>query len=227
MIELQRNSGDYRKRGQGGPGKQLLMKFAKEYEDAVAIPLAPESPTTVISVTVLSVVLGVMVSCHMLKNLISLSRVTVQTSRHSRGCTACEPKPLGCCGQTELAEQVLVADPEHAGRNIHQFFCPVHGLGRRGASFVRERTRRPQARGHLWLLPRAGTTGTVGLQRRRHCRGQAAQRDRLIRLDDVPVDCFKVSSGLEKGRRPQAVLVVPTSDDDRVNTRGRAGLPAG
>jgi hypothetical protein len=28
-----------------------------------------------------------------------------------------------------------------------------------------------------------------------------ARRDRLIRLDDVPVDYFKVSSGLGEGRR--------------------------
>ena len=39
---------------------------------------------------------------------------------------------------------------------------------------------------------------------------------RLIRLDSVPSDYFKVSSGLGEGL-PHSVLVVPTSDDDRVN----------
>ena len=38
----------------------------------------------------------------------------------------------------------------------------------------------------------------------------------MIRLDDVPSDYFKVSSGLGEGL-PHSVLVVPTSDDDRVN----------
>ena len=36
--------------------------------------------------------------------------------------------------------------------------------------------------------------------------GQAAQMDRLIRLDDVPVDYFKVSSGLGEGS-PRSVMV--------------------
>ncbi|MCZ1875915.1 GAF domain-containing protein, partial [Enterococcus faecium] len=46
--------------------------------------------------------------------------------------------------------------------------------------------------------------------------GQSARQDRLIRLDDVPVDYFKVSSGLGEGST-RSVLVVPTSDDGRVN----------
>ena len=43
-----------------------------------------------------------------------------------------------------------------------------------------------------------------------------AQQARLIRLDHVPSDYFKVTSGLGEGL-PHSVLVVPTSDDDRVN----------
>lgn len=53
-------------------------------------------------------------------------------------------------------------------------------------------------------------TATKGLS------GKAAQQARLIRLDNVPSHYFKVSSGLGEGL-PHSVLVVPTSDDERVN----------
>src|SRR3546814_190666 len=46
--------------------------------------------------------------------------------------------------------------------------------------------------------------------------GQAVQQARLIRLDDVPDDYLKVSSGLGQGL-PNSVVVIPTSDDDRIN----------
>ncbi|WP_424822771.1 response regulator, partial [Pseudomonas viridiflava] len=46
--------------------------------------------------------------------------------------------------------------------------------------------------------------------------GQAARQDRVITLKDVPVDYFKVSSGLGDGS-PRSVIVVPTSNDDQVN----------
>ena len=46
--------------------------------------------------------------------------------------------------------------------------------------------------------------------------GQAALQDKIITLDDVPGDYFKVSSGLGDGS-PRSVLIVPTSNDDQVN----------
>nr|GFD47305.1 hypothetical protein [Tanacetum cinerariifolium] len=46
--------------------------------------------------------------------------------------------------------------------------------------------------------------------------GKAAEQDRIVTLNDVPLDYFKVTSGLGDGS-PRSVVVVPTSNDDQVN----------
>lgn len=100
------------------------------------------------------------------------------------------------------------------GRNILQFFAQYMGSAV-AALYVRE---------EHGGLKRVATYGFSREQEQQEQSiysdegivGQAAQRDRLIRLDDVPVDYFKVSSGLGEGAT-RSVLVVPTSDDDRVN----------
>ena len=119
-------------------------------------------------------------------------------------------------GQTELAEQVLGRlTLNMLGRNILQF-CAQYLGSVVGAVYVRE---------DHGGLKRIASFGLSSEQESREqlihndegLVGQAAQQDTLIRLDDVPQDYFlKVSSGLGEGL-PRSVLVVPTSDDDRVN----------
>jgi signal transduction histidine kinase/CheY-like chemotaxis protein len=118
-------------------------------------------------------------------------------------------------GQTQLAEQVLgQLSLNLLGRNILQF-CAQYLGSAVAAIYVREE--------HGGLR----RVASYGLSREQQAReqqiysdegivGQVAQQGRLIRLDAVPSDYFKVSSGLGEGL-PHSVLVVPTSDDDRIN----------
>jgi GAF domain-containing protein len=98
------------------------------------------------------------------------------------------------------------------GRNILQFFAQYLGSAV-AALYVREE------HGGLKRVASYGFSREQEAADQRSTATKAssarAQQDRLIRLDDVPVDYFKVSSGLGEGLR--SVLVMPTSDDDRVN----------
>ncbi|MEK1843085.1 MAG: ATP-binding protein, partial [Pseudomonas sp.] len=118
-------------------------------------------------------------------------------------------------GQTELAEQVLgQLSLNVLGRNILQFCAQYLGTAV-AAIYVRE------DHGGLKRIASYGfSREQEALEQQIYSGegivGQVAQQARLIRLDDVPGDYFKVSSGLGEGL-PHSVLVVPTSDDDRVN----------
>ena len=118
-------------------------------------------------------------------------------------------------GQTELAEQVLgQLILNLLGRNILQFCAQYLGTAV-AALYVREEhggLRRVASYG----FSREQEAIDQQIYSDEGIVGQVAQQARLIRLDDVPSDYFKVSSGLGEGL-PHSVLVVPTSDDDRVN----------
>jgi CheY-like chemotaxis protein/CHASE3 domain sensor protein len=226
MIDMQRHSGDYRSAVKAGRGKRLTDEIRKEYDDAVAMEQQfrlsrneQVTRATVISVTLyLAFVLGLsgFLAYVGRKNLLSLSTsYAANLASQQKIARRLEQQAWLRNGQTELAEQVLgQLTLNMLGRNILQFFAQYmgsvvaalyvreeHGGLRRVATygFSREQEQLEQA-----IYSDEGIVG------------QAAQLDRLIRLDDVPVDYFKVSSGLGEGPT-RSVLVMPTSDDDRVN----------
>ena len=226
MIDMQRQSGDYRGAVKAGRGKRLTDEIRKEYDDAVAMEQQLRltrnedvTRTTVISVTLYLVfVLGLSGFLAYIgrKNLLSLSESYAATlASQQKIARRLEQQAWLRNGQTELAEQVLgQLSLNMLGRNILQFFAQYMGSAV-AALYVRE---------EHGGLKRAATYGFSRDQEQLEQSiysdegivGQAAQLDRLIRLDDVPVDYFKVSSGLGEGAT-RSVLVMPTSDDDRVN----------
>ncbi len=226
MIDLQRNSGDYRGAVQNGRGKRLTDEIRKEYDDAVAMEQqfritrnAEVTRTTVISVTLYLVfVLGLsgVLAYIGRKNLVALSEsYSANLASQQKIARRLERQAWLRNGQTELAEQVLgQLTLNMLGRNILQFFAQYMGSAV-AALYVRE---------EHGGLRRVATYGFSREQEQQEhaiysdegILGQSAQLDRLIRLDDVPVDYFKVSSGLGEGHT-RSVLVVPTTDDDRVN----------
>ncbi|MCT4497948.1 response regulator [Pseudomonas sivasensis] len=226
MIDMQRQSGDYRGAVKAGRGKRLTDEIRKEYDDAVAMEQQLRltrnedvTRTTVISVTLYLVfVLGLSGFLAYIgrKNLLSLSESYAATlASQQKIARRLEQQAWLRNGQTELAEQVLgQLSLNMLGRNILQFFAQYMGSAV-AALYVRE---------EHGGLKRAATYGFSRDQEQLEQSiysdegivGQAAQLDRLIRLDDVPVDYFKVSSGLGEGAS-RSVLVMPTSDDDRVN----------
>ncbi|PMY68928.1 MULTISPECIES: response regulator [Pseudomonas] len=226
MIEMRRQEGDYRRSVQSGRGKRLTDQMRKEYDEAVAMEqqLRVDRNENVTRTTILSVVLYllfVVVISGLLayigrRDLLNLSKsYSANLEAQQQSARSLARQAWLRSGQTELAEQLLgQLTLNLLGRNLLQFCAQYlgsvvaalyvreeHGGLKRVAAygFSREQEEREQS---IFL-----GEGMVG---------QAAQQDRLIRLDEVPADYFKVSSGLGEGV-PRSVLVVPTSDDDRVN----------
>ena len=227
MVDMRRQAGDYRAAVQSGRGKSLTDQIRQEYADFIQLEQQlrvarnkEASTTTFICVGLyLFFVLGLSGFLAFVgrRDLISLSKsyqhnfeLQVQAAQRL------ERQAWLRNGQTELAEQVLGRlTLNMLGRNILQF-CAQYLGSVVAAVYVRE------DHGGLRRI------ASYGASREQEARnevihdnegivGQAAQQDQLIRLDNVPSDYFfKVSSGLGEGT-PHSVLVIPTSDDDRVN----------
>ncbi len=226
MIDLQRESGDYRSAVKAGRGKRLTDEIRKEYDEAIAMEQQfrinrneDVTRSTVLSVTLYLVfVLGLsgFLAYAGRNNLLILSgSYSANLASQIKIAKRLEQQAWLRNGQTELAEQVLgQLTLNLLGRNILQFFAQYMGSVV-AALYVREEhggLKRVAAYG----FSREQEQQEQSIYNDEGIVGQAAQQQRLIRLDDVPVEYFKVSSGLGDGA-PRSVLVVPTSDDDRVN----------
>ncbi|QLG93346.1 response regulator [Pseudomonas yamanorum] len=226
MIDLQRENGDYRSAVKAGRGKRLTDEIRKEYDEAIAMEQQfrinrneDVTRSTVLSVTLYLVfVLGLsgFLAYAGRKNLLIFSgSYSANLASQIKIAKRLEQQAWLRNGQTELAEQVLgQLTLNLLGRNILQFFAQYMGSVV-AALYVREEhggLKRVAAYG----FSREQEQQEQSIYNDEGIVGQAAQQQRLIRLDDVPVEYFKVSSGLGDGA-PRSVLVVPTSDDDRVN----------
>lgn len=227
MVDLSRQNGDYKAAVQSGRGKRLTDEIRKEYEEFIQteqqLRVARSdqvSQTTVISICLyLIFILGLsgFLAYVGRRDLVNLSNSYNENfESYIKTAERLERQAWLRNGQTELAEQVLGRlTLNMLGRNILQF-CAQYLGSVVGAVYVRE--------DHGGLK----RVASYGFSREQEAKdqlvhndeglvGQAAQQDQLIRLDNVPQDYFfKVSSGLGEGA-PRSVLVVPTSDDDRVN----------
>ncbi|MFS1286500.1 response regulator [Pseudomonas piscis] len=226
MIELRRKNGDYREAVQAGRGKRLTDEVRKEYDDAVAMEQQLRqqrnenvSRTTIFSVALyLLFVVGIsgLLAYVGRRDLLSLSRsYSDNLEAELRSARSLERQAWLRNGQTELAEQMLgQLSLNLLGRNVLQFCAQYLGTAV-AALYVREEhggLKRVAAYG----FSREQEDQGQALYSDEGLVGQAAQHKRVIRLDEVSVDYFKVSSGLGEGL-PRSVLVVPTHDDGRVN----------
>ncbi|MCF4996766.1 response regulator [Pseudomonas syringae] len=226
MIDLQRSSGDYRAAIKAGRGKRLTDEIRKQFEDIIETEQLLRATrnedvrrTTIWSITLyLLFVAGIsgLLAYVGRRDLVSLSENYVANlAAQQASAERLERQAWLRNGQTELAEQVIgQLTLNLLGRNILQFCAQYLGTAV-AALYVRE---------EHGGLKRVATYGFSREQEEQDQSifsgegivGQVAQQARLIRLDSVPADYFKVSSGLGEGL-PHSVLVVPTSDDDRVN----------
>ncbi|PMQ11198.1 Sensory/regulatory protein RpfC [Pseudomonas sp. AD21] len=226
MIDLQRSSGDYKAAVKAGRGKRLTDEIRKQYEDVIDMEQQLRATrnedvrrTTIWSITLyLLFIAGIsgLLAYVGRRDLVSLSESYSATlAAQQASAERLERQAWMRSGQTELAEQVLgQLTLNLLGRNILQFCAQYLGTAV-AALYVRE---------EHGGLKRVASYGFSREQEEQNQSiysgegivGQVAQEGRLIRLDSVPSDYFKVSSGLGEGL-PRSVLVVPTSDDDRVN----------
>ena len=227
MVDARAQNGDYRGAVQAGRGKRLTDEIRKEYDDFIKMEQQLRvarnedvSRTTVVSIGLyLLFVLGLSGFLAYIgrRDLIALSK-SYNDNFESQIKTAqrLEQQAWLRNGQTELAEQVLGRLSLHTlGRNILQF-CAQYLGSVVAAVYVRE-DHGGLTRVACYGFSREQEAQGQFIHNDEGMVGQAAQQDKLIRLDSVPADYFiKVSSGLGEGS-PRSVLVVPTSDDERVN----------
>ncbi|MGE8064284.1 response regulator [Pseudomonas sp. NPDC089569] len=226
MIDLQRSSGDYRSVVRSGKGKRLTDEIRKQFEDVIDMEQQLRASrneevrrTTIWSIALylffIAVISGLLAYIGR-RDLINLSQqYGANLARQQASAARLERQAWLRGGQTELAGQVLgQLSLNLLGRNILQF-CAQYLGSVVAAIYVREDhggLRRVASYG----LSRDQQDLEQLVYSEEGIVGQAVQQARLIRLDNVPHDYFKVSSGLGEGL-PRSVLVAPTSDDERVN----------
>lgn len=226
MIDLQRASGDYRSAIRAGKGKRLTDEIRKQFEDVIDMEQQLRATrneevrrTTLWSIALyllfIAAISGLLAYIGR-RDLLNLSQsYAANLAAQQASATRLERQAWLRTGQSELAEQVLgQLSLNLLGRNILQF-CAQYLGSAVAAMYVREE------HGGLRRVASYGfSREQEALEQQIYSDegivGQVAQQARLIRLDNVPSGYFKVSSGLGEGL-PQSVLVVPTSDDNRVN----------
>jgi CheY-like chemotaxis protein/signal transduction histidine kinase len=226
MIDARRVNGDFSTAVQSGRGKRLTDESRKEFEQFIAMEQQlrverAESVTHTITASITLYVLFVLLVSGLLawlgrRDMLALSTTYgANLAAQQRSAERLEHQAWLRSGQTQLAEQLLgQLTLQMLGRNVLQFFASYVGSVV-AAVYVRE---------EHGSLRRVATYGFSREQEGRENTiiqgegivGQAVQQVRLLRLDDVPQDYFKVSSGLGEGT-PRSVLVMPTSNDDQIN----------
>ncbi|MBK5418561.1 response regulator [Pseudomonas sp. TH31] len=226
MIDLQRASGDYRAAVKAGRGKRLTDEIRNQFQDVIDMEqqLRTTRNEDVRRTTIWSITLYLLFVAGISGLLAYVGRRDLLNLSESYGANLAAQKASAARleqqawlrnGQTELAEQVLgQLSLNLLGRNILKFCAQYLGTAV-AAIYVREEhggLKRVAAYGISREQEEQGQSIYDG----EGIVGQAVQQARLIRLDAVPDDYFKVSSGLGEGL-PRSVLVVPTSDDERIN----------
>ena len=226
LIEIRKVDGDYRAIVHKGQGKRLTDAIRTEYDNFIQaeqnLRVARSeavSSTVIISITgylLFVVVLSGLLAWFGRRDLLGLS---TQYGANLDAISASSERLQGQAwlrtGQTQLAEQVIgqLSVPV-LGRNLLQFFAEYLGAAV-AAMYVRDE------QGTLHRVASYGFSREQEaleqrLQLGEGVAGQAAQKDKVQRLDNVPGNYFKVSSGLGEGS-PRSVLVMPARNDGNVN----------
>ncbi|GFM88419.1 two-component system sensor histidine kinase/response regulator [Pseudomonas cichorii] len=226
MIDLRRQSGDYRTATQSGRGKRITDEIRSEYDQAISMEQqlrlarnADVTRTTIASV-VLYLIFVLTVSGILAyfgrRDLLSLSNTySANLSQLEDNAERLQKVAWLRNGQSELAEQVLgQLTLNTLGLHILQFFAQYLGAVV-AAVYVR------QEHGGLQRVASYGLSREQEQQEQtifsgEGVIGQAAQQNRIVTLNELPSDYFKYSSGLGEGL-PRSVVIVPTTNDDQVN----------
>ncbi|MBC3372894.1 response regulator [Pseudomonas sp. SWRI92] len=226
MIDLQRSSGDYRGALKAGRGKRLTDEIRKTFEDVVETEqqLRAERNDQVRTTTIWSIALYLLLVAAISgllayvgrRDLLTLSgNYSASLKVQQQSALRLEKQAWLRNGQTQLAEQVLgQLSLNLLGRNILQF-CAQY-MGTVVAVLYAREENATLRRIATYGMSREDDEQEQVIIDGEGIVGQAVRQGRLIRLDDVPNDYLKVSSGLGQGL-PNSVLVVPTRDDDRIN----------
>ncbi|MBJ9977303.1 response regulator [Pseudomonas sp. S75] len=226
LISMRREKGDFQGAIAGGRGKRITDEIRNEFQDLIATEqqlrqnrTEQVSRVTVISITafILFIVgLSGLLAYLGRRDLLALSDSYVgNLQAQQRAADRLEHQAWLRNGQQQLSQQVLGQLTLTAlGDNVLRFFASYLGSVV-GALYVRD------AHGQLVRV------ATYGLDAEQQNRGQilgehegllaqSVRERRLIRLDDLPQDYHRLSSGLGSGL-PRSALLVPSSDEGEVN----------
>ncbi|MFK3772254.1 response regulator [Pseudomonas sp. NPDC089406] len=226
MIKLRRSQAGYQEAIGNGRGKRITDEIRKEFDAFVSseqqLRMARNETVSTVTVTAITVFVLFIVTLSALlaylgrRDLLSLSNSYVDNLQaQQRAAERLEHQAWLRAGQTQLAEQVLgQLTLPMLGDNILRFFAGYlgsvvgalyvhdeHGKLVRVASYgldTEHQAREQKLGEHAGLL------------------GQAAIQGRLLRLDDLPEDYYRLSSGLGSGL-PRSGLLVPAKEDGRIN----------
>ncbi|WP_433884505.1 response regulator [Pseudomonas vranovensis] len=226
MISLRRDNGNFREAIGSGRGKRLTDEIRKEFDAFIAMEHQLRvarnetvNTTTIVSISaylVFVILLSGLLAYLGRRDLLALSGSYASgLESQQRANQRLERQAWLRTGQTELAGQVLgQLTLPMLGNNILRFFAGYLGSAV-GAMYARDEhggLRRVATYG--MSAEQAGQEQLVGSHE--GILAQAVMQERLLRLDELPADYFKVSSGLGQGL-PRSVLVMPTSNDGQIN----------
>ncbi|MFK0090232.1 response regulator [Pseudomonas sp. NPDC090755] len=226
VIALRRQEGEYSAPIRSGQGKRITDEIRREFDAFIAMEqqfrVARNEQVGTLTVAAISVYLVFIILLSALlaflgrRDLLELSsRYAGSLEAQQRANQRLEQQAWLRTGQTRLAEQVLgQLSLPMLGSNILRFFADYLG------SVVAALYVRDEHGG----LRRVASYGLSGEQQAREqvigdqegLLAQAVSQGKLLRLEDVPPDYFKVNSGLGEGL-PRSVLVVPVSNDGQIN----------
>ncbi|MGB9089463.1 MAG: response regulator [Pseudomonas farsensis] len=233
MIAQRRTNGDYQASIGNGRGKRITDEIRKEFDGLIDTEqqLRMSRNQTVNNVTVTAmtgfvlfiVTLSALLAYLGRRDLLALSDSYVANMQaQQRAAERLEHQAWLRAGQTQLAEQVLGQQTlPLLGESVLRFFASYlgsvvgalyvrddHGKLVRVASYgldPEQQTRDQQVGEHAGLL------------------GQAATQGRLLRLDNLPDDYYRLSSGLGSGL-PRSGLLMPVQENGRINGVLELGL---
>lgn len=226
VIALRRQGGEYSAPIRNGQGKRITDEIRREFDAFIGMEqqfrVARNEQVGNLTVAAISVYLVFIILLSALlaflgrRDLLDLSsRYAGSLEAQQRANQRLEQQAWLRTGQTRLAEQVLgQLSLPMLGSNILRFFADYLG------SVVAALYVRDEHGG----LRRVASYGLSGEQQAREqvigeqegLLAQAVSQGKLLRLEDVPPDYFKVNSGLGEGL-PRSVLVVPASNDGQIN----------
>ncbi|KXG79370.1 response regulator [Pseudomonas mosselii] len=226
MISQRRNQGDVTSSIGRGRGKRLTDAIRSEFDAFInseqQLRTTRNETVSTVTVTAISAFILFIVTLSALlaylgrRDLLALSsNYVANLEAQQRAAERLEHQAWLRAGQTQLAEQVLgQLTLPMLGDNILRFFAGYLGSVV-GALYVRDE--------HGQLV-RVATYGLDAEQQGSEPRlgdhagllGEAVVQGRMMRLDALPEDYYRLSSGLGQGL-PRSGVLVPSHDDGRVN----------
>ncbi|MCO8168754.1 response regulator [Pseudomonas sp. 21LCFQ02] len=226
MIQLRRSAGDFLTPTRNGRGKRITDQIRGEYDQAVAMEqqLRLNRNADVTRITILSVTLYLVFVLSVSAILAWMGRRDLLTLSNTYGTNLklqednaerLEKVAWLRNGQSELAEQVIgQLTLNLVGRNVLQFFARYMGAAV-AAVYVRQE-HGGLVRVAAYGFSREQEQHEQSLYAGEGVIGQAVDEQRILTLDSLPTDYFKISSGLGTGN-PSSVVIVPTRNDEQVN----------